>query len=74
MKQWPSKENRWACNRNQAPSNCTKTLLIALTQINSVQTRDIVKTSGFTRGVCKIGASMKFKGFLVEEFLENKRS
>ena len=42
--------------------------------LNSVHTRCIVKTSGFTRGVCKNrGFSIKFKGFLVE-FLENRRS
>ena len=41
--------------------------------INSLHSRCIVKTSGFTRGVCKIGDSTKFKGFLVE-FLENRRS
>ena len=40
---------------------------------NSVHTRRIVKTSGFTRGVCKIGDFIKFEGFLVE-FLENRRS
>ena len=34
----------------------------------------LVKTSGFTRGVCKdIGDFIEFKGFLVE-FLENRRS
>ena len=44
-----------------------------LTFINSVQTRCIVKTSGSTRGVCKIGDLIKFKGFLVE-FLENRSS
>ena len=43
-------------------------------KINSVHTRCIVKTSGFTRGVCKNrGDFIKFKGFLVE-FLENRRS
>ena len=41
--------------------------------IDSVHTRCIVKTSGFTRGVCKNRGFVKFKGFLVE-FLENKRS
>ena len=41
--------------------------------INNVQTRCIAKTSGFTRGVCKIRDFIKLKGFLVE-FLENKRS
>ena len=41
---------------------------------NSVHTRCIVKTGGFTRGVCKNqGFFIKFKGFLVE-FLENRRS
>ena len=43
-------------------------------KLNSVHTRCIVKTSGFTRGVCeKIGDFIKFKSFLVE-FLENRRS
>ena len=32
--------------------------------LNSVHTRCIVKTGGFTRGVCKIGDFIKFKGFL----------
>ena len=42
--------------------------------INSARTRCIVKTSGFTRGVCKNwGFFIKFKGFLVE-FMENRRS
>ena len=41
--------------------------------INSVHTRCIVKTSGFTRGICKNQGFIKFKGFLVE-FLENRRS
>ena len=42
--------------------------------INSVHTRCIVKTSGFTRGVCKNrGFYIKFKGFLVE-FLHSRRS
>ena len=42
--------------------------------INSVHTRCIVKTSGFTRGVCKTrGFYWKFQSFLVE-FLENSRS
>ena len=44
--------------------------------LNSVHTRCIVKTSGFTRGVCKNrggGGFIKFKGFLLE-FLENRRS
>ena len=40
---------------------------------NSVHTRCIVKTSGFTRGVCKNRDFLKLKGFLVE-FLENRRS
>ena len=40
---------------------------------NSVHTRRIVKTSGFTEVFVKIGDFIKFKGFLVE-FLENKRS
>ena len=41
---------------------------------NSVHTRCIVKTSGFTRCVCKNqGDFIKFKGFLVE-FLESRRS
>ena len=40
---------------------------------NSVHTRCIVKTSGFTRGVCKNRDFIKFKGFLVE-FLERRRS
>ena len=34
---------------------------------------NIVKTSGFTRGVCQIDDATKFKSFLVE-FQENKRS
>ena len=39
-----------------------------------MRTRCIVKTGGFTRGVCKNqGSDIKFKGFLVE-FLENRRS
>ena len=41
--------------------------------INSVHTRRIVKTSGFTRGVCKNRDFIKFTGFLVE-FLESMRS
>ena len=42
--------------------------------VNRVHTRCIVKTSGFTRGVCKNrGSYIKFKGFLVE-FLENRRA
>ena len=44
-----------------------------LTTFNSIHTRCIVKTSGFTRGVCKNRRFIKFKGFLVE-FLENRRS
>ena len=44
-----------------------------LVKINSVHTRCIVKTSGFTRGVCKNRGFIKFKGFLVE-FLQNRRS
>ena len=36
-------------------------------------TRCIVKTRGFTRGVCKNRGFIKFKGFLVE-FVENRRS
>ena len=39
---------------------------------NSVQTRGVVKASGFTRGVGKINDFMKFKDFPVE-FLENRR-
>ena len=40
--------------------------------INSVHTRCVVKTSGFTRGVCKnLGFFIEFKGFLVE-FLESR--
>ena len=43
-------------------------------KFNSVHTRCIVKTGGFTRGVCKNrGFYIKFKGFLVE-FLENRLS
>ena len=38
--------------------------LTLLTLINSVQTRDIVKTSGCTRGVSKIGDFAKFRGFI----------
>ena len=38
--------------------------------MQSVQTGGIVKTSGFTRGVCKNRGFIKFKGFLVE-FLES---
>ena len=41
--------------------------------VKGVQTRGIVKTSGFTRGVCKIGDFIRFEGFRVE-FLENRRS
>ena len=41
--------------------------------VNSVHTRCIVKTSGFTRGVCRNLDFIKFKGFLVE-FQENSRS
>ena len=41
--------------------------------LNNVHTRCIVKTSGFTRGVCKNPGFIKFKGFLVE-FLESRRS
>ena len=44
-----------------------------LNSFNSVRTRGIVKTSRFTRGVCKNRWFMKYKGFLVE-VLENKRS
>ena len=40
---------------------------------NSVHTRCIVKTGGFTGGVCKNRGFIKFKGFPVE-FLENRRS
>ena len=40
-------------------------------KINSVHTRCIVKTRGFTRGVCKNRGFIKFKGFLVG-FLENR--
>ena len=40
---------------------------------NSVHTRCIVKTSGFTRVFVKIGNFIKFKGFPVE-ILENRRS
>ena len=47
---------------------------LASNLVNSVHTRCIVKTSGFTRRVCKNrGFYIKFKGFLVE-FLENRRS
>ena len=40
---------------------------------NSVRTRGIVKTSGFTRVFVKIGDFIKFNGLLVE-FLKNRRS
>ena len=42
-------------------------------KINSVHTRCIVKTGGFTRGVCKNQGFIKFKGFLVG-FLQSRRS
>ena len=57
---------------------CKKSLcdpIASKTKIDSVQTRCIVKTSGFTRDVCKKIRDLfiKFKIFLVE-FLESRRS
>ena len=46
-------------------------IIVGENYFNSVHTRCIVKTSGFTRGVCKNRDFIKFKGFLVE-FIENK--
>ena len=56
----------------QDPSKKAATMFRAL-EIDSVQTRGIVKTSGFRRGVCKNRGCIKFKDSLVE-FLENRRS
>ena len=65
-----SKGWSWSCRqRNMLPSVGKW----VRSYFNSVHTRCIAETSGFTRGVSKKRGFTKFKGFLVE-FLENRRS
>ena len=66
----PHVPDLYGCFSSEKPTIIMVTLLcggvLSERALRLLLTRGIVKTSGFTRGVSKIGDFNKFKGFLVE--------